>query len=281
MVVLAIETSSRQGSVALWQPGRAPVERTIAQGLRHGALLFVELRDAFAAAGLRPDDVDLIAVSQGPGSFTGIRIGLTAARTAAYVLRKPLLGVPSLDVLAENAPAEADSVATLLDAKRGEVYACLYARGRKPMTNDGMTNDESMPNAECRIQAAEPGPAATSREDSSDSSFVIRHSSFQRPPASGLVSVMPYQIIRPEALALPSPCYVIGDGIEQFRDVLSREGVTLAGEDAWRPRASALAQLAALRYERGERQDLHSLAPIYLRRPEAEEVWERKHPHVT
>ena len=265
MVVLAIETSSRQGSVALWQPGRAPVERTIAQGLRHGALLFVELRDAFAAAGLRPDDVDLIAVSQGPGSFTGIRIGLTAARTAAYVLRKPLLGVPSLDVLAENAPAEADSVATLLDAKRGEVYACLYARWRP----------------EAGGSRGERQTAGGTRESQEPAATEPRTSGLAPSSPSGLVPVMPYQIIRPEALALPSPCYVIGDGIEGFRDVLNREGVTLAGEDAWRPRASVLAQLAALRYERGERQDLHSLAPIYLRRPEAEEVWERKHPHVT
>jgi tRNA threonylcarbamoyladenosine biosynthesis protein TsaB len=239
MVVLAIETSSQQGSVALWQAGRALGERTIAQGHKHGALLFVELREVFAEAGLQPGDVDLIAVSQGPGSFTGIRIGLTAARTAAYVLRKPLLGVPSLDVLAENAPAEAASVAVLLDAKRGEVYAGLFARRRRPMTNGGMTNDESMPNLEL---------------------------------------VSPYQVIRPEALVLPSSCTVIGDAIERFRDVLTREGVTLAGEETWRPRASVVARLAALRYERGERQDLHALAPIYLRRPEAEDVWERKHP---
>jgi tRNA threonylcarbamoyladenosine biosynthesis protein TsaB len=128
MVVLAVETSSRVGSVALWADGRTLAERATSQALRHGARLFVELREVHEAAGLRPADVGLIAVSQGPGSYTGLRIGLTAARTAAYVLDKPLLGVPSLDVIAENAPPEWEHVAAVLDAKRGEAYAALYAR---------------------------------------------------------------------------------------------------------------------------------------------------------
>jgi tRNA threonylcarbamoyladenosine biosynthesis protein TsaB len=224
MVVLGIETSSRLGSVALWRPECAPAERVVAQTRGHGALLFVELRRVFEAAGLGPEAVDLIAVSQGPGSFTGLRIGLTAARTAAYVLGKPLVGVPSLDVLAENAPPEAPHVATLLDAKRGDVYACLYAR------RDGR-----------------------------------------------LERLTPYQVQRPEALELPLPCCVLGDAIERYGGVLAREGVVLADPEAWRPRASVVARLAAGRCEQGERQGLHDVEILYLRRPEAEEVWERKH----
>jgi len=224
MVVLGIETSSKLGSVALWRDGHPLGEHVLAQTLNHGALLFVELRRVHEEAGLEPADVGLIAVSQGPGSFTGLRIGLAAARAAAYVLRKPLLGVPSLDVLAENAPPEAPNVATVIDAKRGEVYACLYAR----------------------------------RDD-------------------GLERRMPYRVVRPEELELPEPCVVLGDGIERHREALSRPGVTLAEKEAWRPLATTVARLAATRYDRGERQELHAVAPLYLRRPEAEEVWERKH----
>jgi len=223
MVVLGIETSSKLGSVALWRDGHPLCERLLEQSLRHGALLFVELRRVHQEAGLEPSQVDLIAVSLGPGSFTGLRIGIASARTAAYVLEKPLLGVPSLDAIAANAPPEAEHVAVVLDARRGEVYACLYARA-----------------------------------------------------GEGLEPRMPYQVVRPEALELPAPCVVLGDAAERCAAVLVRPGVTLGDKEAWRPRASVVARLAAARFERGERQDIHALAPLYLRRPEAEDVWERK-----
>ena len=223
MVVLALETSGRMGSVALCRDGGVLAERVVSQSLRHGAHLFTALEAIHADAGLRPAQVDLVAVSQGPGSFTGLRIGITAARTTARVLGKPILGVPSLHVVAENAPAEAAHVAVVLDAKRGEVYACCFARG-----------------------------------------------------PDGLTPQMPYRVVRPEALELPTPCVVLGDGLERHGAALRREGVTLADEAAWRPRAAVVARLAARRYAAGQRQDLYALAPIYLRRPEAEEVWERR-----
>ena len=71
---------------------------------------------------------DLIAVSQGPGSFTGLRVGMVCAKTIAALLAKPIVGVCSLDAMAENAPSEAVSVATALDAKRGQVYYAQYER---------------------------------------------------------------------------------------------------------------------------------------------------------
>ena len=224
MLVLGIETSSRLGSVALWHDARVLAERLIAQGHNHGAVLFVELRRIFDEAGRRPADLGLIAVSQGPGSFTGLRIGLTAARTAAHVLGAPVVGVPSLDVLAENAPPDAQYVATLLDAKRGQVYTCIYERR-----------------------------------------------------GEGLARQMPYSVVRPEELELPTPCLVLGDACERFQDELTREGVTLSDREMWRPRAAAVARLGAARYGQGERHELHSLSPINLRRPEAEDVWDRRH----
>jgi tRNA threonylcarbamoyladenosine biosynthesis protein TsaB len=224
MVVLAIETSSRLGSVALWSEEAPPLERVISQDLNHGALLFVELRELFLEAGREPASLDIIAISLGPGSFTGLRIGLTAARTAAWTLGKPLVGVPSFDVMAENAPAEVRHVLTALDAKRGEIYACLYER-----------TDERL---ERRTR---------------------------------------YRVVRPDALELPRPCHVLGDAILRYGDVLRRDGVTLTEQDDWRPRASEVARQGLERWQAGQRQGIHEIEPLYLRRPEAEEVWERKH----
>jgi tRNA threonylcarbamoyladenosine biosynthesis protein TsaB len=224
MVVLAIETSSRLGSVALWSEDTPPLERVISQDLNHGALLFVELRELFLEAAREPASLDMIAISLGPGSFTGLRIGLTAARTAAWTLGKPLVGVPSFDVMAENAPAEARHVLTALDAKRGEIYACLYER-----------------------------------------------------TGQGLARRMPYRVVRPEELELPSPCHVLGDAILRYGETLQRRGVALTDQDEWRPRASVVARQGLARWRAGQRQDIHEIEPLYLRRPEAEEVWERRH----
>ncbi|MFP4057168.1 MAG: tRNA (adenosine(37)-N6)-threonylcarbamoyltransferase complex dimerization subunit type 1 TsaB [Candidatus Brocadiia bacterium] len=224
MVVLGIETSGQLGSVALRRAGRALNERVVPQRLGHGALLFVELKALFEEAGLRPADIDLVAVSQGPGSFTGLRIGLTAARATACALGRPLVGVPSLDVLARNAPPDIPRVATVLDAKRGDVYACIYGRR-----------------------------------------------------GSRLVRRTAYQVVPAESLELPAPCIVLGDAVERYRPLLARQGATLAPEETWRPRAAVVAQLGEALWRQGQRQELHAIEPLYLRRPEAEEVWERKH----
>jgi len=220
--------------VALWRQadgwGVLVGERVLAQDRDHGSQLFVELQRLHAEAGIEPAQVDLIAVSQGPGSYTGLRIGLATARTAAYALGKPLLGVPSLDVLAENAPADVPRVATLLDAKRGEVYACLYARQGERLVRQ-------TPYHVTRL-VEQPGEGGG-------------------PP-------------------FPLPCLVLGDAIERHGELLARAGAALAEPAQWRPRAAALARLAAERYNAGQRHGLHEAEIIYLRRPEAEEVWERR-----
>jgi tRNA threonylcarbamoyladenosine biosynthesis protein TsaB len=73
-------------------------------------------------------DLDGLAVGLGPGSYTGLRIGLTAAKTLAYVTGKPLVGLDSLEIVAQNAPAEAVRVAAIADAQRGDVFAADFAR---------------------------------------------------------------------------------------------------------------------------------------------------------
>jgi tRNA threonylcarbamoyladenosine biosynthesis protein TsaB len=94
-----------------------------------GRLLVSLVDRVIAAAGWdKRRDVELIAVSQGPGSFTGLRVGLTCAKTMAMLLDKPLVGVCSLDAMAENAPADAANILTVVDAKRGQVYAARYER---------------------------------------------------------------------------------------------------------------------------------------------------------
>ena len=76
----------------------------------------------------KPEDIDLIAVSIGPGSYTGLRIGVTCAKTLAYGLGKPVIDVPTLDVLAGNIKDDVKHICPVIDAKRKRVYACIYSR---------------------------------------------------------------------------------------------------------------------------------------------------------
>lgn len=128
---LAFETSSALGSVALgW--GHEVLEVRLLSGLRMHAVEFLPTIDAMCRThDIRPASVCRIYVSSGPGSFTGLRIGITAARMMALAFEADLVSVPTLEVIAQNAlgasPAP-DRVVVMLDAKRRRVYAASFVR---------------------------------------------------------------------------------------------------------------------------------------------------------
>ncbi|MFQ5862557.1 MAG: tRNA (adenosine(37)-N6)-threonylcarbamoyltransferase complex dimerization subunit type 1 TsaB, partial [Candidatus Brocadiales bacterium] len=128
MKVLGIETSGLVGSVALCEDSGVLAEKSFEKGMRHGKALVSSLEDMFQGLGLEPEEIDLIAISHGPGSYTGLRVGVTCAKVLAYTLGKPLVAVPTLDVLAENAPPKEMAICPVLDARRKQVYACIYKR---------------------------------------------------------------------------------------------------------------------------------------------------------
>lgn len=128
MHALALETSGRVGSVALVRDGVVVDERTYPHGLQHATAL-VPLLDAICRDhAIASRDLRELYVSIGPGSFTGLRVGVTLAKTLAFATGARLVAVPSLDALAENAPADARNLVVLLDAKRGQVFAARYVR---------------------------------------------------------------------------------------------------------------------------------------------------------
>jgi tRNA threonylcarbamoyladenosine biosynthesis protein TsaB len=99
-------------------------------------LLMTALADVLASAGIAPPGIDAIAVVTGPGSFTGVRIGLAAAKGLAEALQKPVIAISRLAVLAAQAPADTVSVQSWIDAGRGDVFVGRYRRG--------IMEDESM-----------------------------------------------------------------------------------------------------------------------------------------
>lgn len=126
MVILALDTTTRGGSVAVMRDDRllALVPGDAARS--HGERLPGELEAALALAGLQRRDIDLLAVATGPGAFTGLRIGLAAMQGLAMTLGRPVIGISALDALAAEASADGVRlVAPWMDAQRGDVFALL------------------------------------------------------------------------------------------------------------------------------------------------------------
>ncbi len=127
MRVLALDTTTVRGSLALLVDGEVAAEVRITSALGHSRWVFPALGAALSALGFKPRDLDGLAVTLGPGSFTGIRVGIAAMQGLAAGLSKPCLGLSALDVLASLVPGR--PAVALMDAWRNEVYAGVYADG--------------------------------------------------------------------------------------------------------------------------------------------------------
>jgi tRNA threonylcarbamoyladenosine biosynthesis protein TsaB len=127
--VLGVETSGRSGSLALCRGREIVVERTLSEaGRRHAQSLVAEVSEILRGAGVRPHEIRVIGVSAGPGSFTGLRVGVVFAKTWAYATNARLVAVNTLQAIAEAAPADCLRIWVLSDAQRSDVYAGCYAR---------------------------------------------------------------------------------------------------------------------------------------------------------
>jgi tRNA threonylcarbamoyladenosine biosynthesis protein TsaB len=131
MVVLALDTTTRIGSCALARDGAVICEAGSDPERSHAEHLPGDLQALLAAAQVSLDAVDVFAVAIGPGSFTGLRVGIATMQGLAFAMNRPLVGVSGLEALALIAGrAEPETAAaTWVDAWRGEIYAALYERG--------------------------------------------------------------------------------------------------------------------------------------------------------
>lgn len=130
MRVLAIETSSRLGGLALMDSSEGLIaESRLNVHASHSETLMGELAHMLDRTGVKPGEVDVIAVSIGPGAFTGLRIGLGTAKGLAYATGASIVAVPTLEAYASCLLSIGTPVAPMLDARRKEVYAGLYEAG--------------------------------------------------------------------------------------------------------------------------------------------------------
>ena len=126
MNLLTIDASGVAGSVAYMQDGKISGEYYICDKLTHSQTIMPMLEDMRDLLQIDLEKVDAIAVTAGPGSFTGLRIGVTAAKTLAMALEVPIIGVPTLDVIAGSMVFTNHLICPLMDARRNQVYTAVY-----------------------------------------------------------------------------------------------------------------------------------------------------------
>jgi len=150
MLVLGIETSTTQGGVAIVGEDRVLCEAVLNVEVTHSERLLPAVDRALGEARIGLDALGGIAVSIGPGSFTGLRIGLSTAKGLAYATGLPLIGVPTLEAMAWTVPAARWQVCPVLDARKQEVYAALFrheADGLRRIAEDAAMTPETL----CRL----------------------------------------------------------------------------------------------------------------------------------
>ncbi len=136
MNILALDTTSECGSLALRSDGQIVSELTLhsSEGFAH--LIFPAIEQVLSAGGVRLEKIDCFAAASGPGSFTGVRVGLSAVKGLAEALGKPAVGISNLQALSSfgNFPLRA----VILDARRGEVYAAVYNSNLEPVVPEAV-----------------------------------------------------------------------------------------------------------------------------------------------
>ncbi len=127
-LIVAVETSGRYGSIAIAEGGRVLEEVAFSGAMRHSAELLGTIKDSLANFGKKSSQIEQVYISVGPGSFTGLRIAVTFAKTMHLANNCRIIAVDTLDVIASNITnaSQYERIGTILDAKRGQFFAATY-----------------------------------------------------------------------------------------------------------------------------------------------------------
>lgn len=232
-----IETSHRSGWVAVGSGASVLSVRPLEEARRHARDLAPMLAELLAEQGWRARDLNGVIVSRGPGSYTGLRVGLMSAKTLAYAIGCPLLVVDTFAVIAAQTPGNVASVDVIADAQQDKIYVQRFRSwGRHSCLTDAAKADKNV----C--------PAGTGEE-----LRIVPFSSWLQ--------------------TLPDDVKVSGPGLEIFAPRLPQEKLIAA--EHWLPAPESLLRLGLDRLLRGERDDPFAVEPLYLRPSSAEEKWDK------
>ncbi|QIB27470.1 tRNA (adenosine(37)-N6)-threonylcarbamoyltransferase complex dimerization subunit type 1 TsaB [Caloranaerobacter azorensis] len=126
MKVLAVDTSSIVATCAILDEDRLISEYILNNKRTHSQKIMPIIKEILESSELKPEDIDVFAVSIGPGSFTGLRIGVATIKSLAHALGKSVIGIPTLDALAFNLPYSEGIIVPMMDARRDRVFTGIY-----------------------------------------------------------------------------------------------------------------------------------------------------------
>lgn len=147
MILLAIDSSAVTAAAALAEDDRLIAQVTLDGASTHSESLLPLIEQLLRASHLSPEDIDLYACPVGPGSFTGIRIGVSLLRGLAFGRNKPCVGVSTLEALAENLRGMAHDdflLCPVMDARRGQFYNALFTASQERLTDDRLITAEEL-----------------------------------------------------------------------------------------------------------------------------------------
>ena len=231
MLILGIDTATKVCTVSLLRDSEPVAEYAINAGMTHSEGLLPQIGQLFERTKIAKKDIDLIAISIGPGSFTGLRIGLATAEALAYSWQIPVCGVDTMKAMAYNLPVDDIILAPVLDAQKGNYYLALYE------WQDGELIEYQK-------------VTVVSREE-----LLTRFSEFAK------------------------PVLLLGECAKLAQESLP-PSVKLAHWQVRMPKASSVALLGLDEYNNGQRKDIFELNLHYIRRSEAEELWEKRQKKV-
>ncbi len=258
MKILAIDSSGLVASVAVTEDDVLISEYTTNYKKTHSQTLLPMLDEVKKMTELDLSTLDAIAVSAGPGSFTGLRIGSATAKGLGLALDKPLIGVPTVDALAMNLYGTDSLICPLMDARRNQVYTGVY-------TFEPVSTEDRMEAGKVGADSAEAELAG--RMDGHEQSFRLKILEPQ--------CVLPIEEIvgKVHELAQGRPAVFLGDGVPVFREKirsLMKIPFSFAPAPFNRQRAASVALLAAQYAAEGRMEHARDHVPEYLRQSQAE-----------
>lgn len=265
MNILAIETTGAEASVALInEKGRVFVE-TSDQKMNHLQNLMPMVDILLKKRELSIDDINYVAVSEGPGSFTGIRIGVASARALAQALGIKTIGVPTLQSFLYHVPDYNGIICPIFDARRNQVYGGAYQ----------WASDENSGEAKIECSCSEDAQLAPYRE-------LITGDAYDLPQ---LLEKLKSILLKESAEGICSEVTFFGDGIIPYKDqIIDWQNTSLndnirvlfSDDDNRLQNAASVAKLALQYYREGRIKSLYDLEPVYMRKAEAERRLEEK-----
>jgi len=218
--ILLLESSHQPGFVALAEGEKLLCVRQLDEARRHARDLAPATSELLASQRWQPHSINVVVVGRGPGSYTGLRVGIMSAKALAYATKCDVLGIETFAVIAAQAPADVGRLAVVADAQQDKIYVQEFELGSP-------------------------------------------------------VSALRIERLGDWLEAVNEPLCVTGPGLRKWASKLPGT-IRQLDSALWLPGPESLLKIGWARYKRGERDDMLTLVPIYLRPSAAEEQWKGK-----